>query len=259
MSTNPVQLPDPTRLFDLSGKSALVTGAGRGIGKAAARALAGAGATVTLVARTATEIESAAAEIRTQGGKGNAVAADLSDLDAVEGLAAHGPFNILFNNAGINRPETFADVSEENFDAIFGLNVRSAFFLAQMVVRGLLEAGEGGSIINVSSQMGHVGGRNRSVYCASKHAMEGFTKAMALDLAERHIRANTLSPTFIRTPLTAPFFEDEAFMSDTLSRIPMGRVGETSDLVGAILFLASDASSLVTGTSIKVDGGWTAQ
>ena len=113
MSTNPVQLPDPTRLFDLSGKSALVTGAGRGIGKAAARALAGAGATVTLVARTATEIESAAAEIRTQGGKGNAVAADLSDLDAVEGLAAHGPFNILFNNAGINRPETFADVSED--------------------------------------------------------------------------------------------------------------------------------------------------
>ncbi|MEC8038878.1 MAG: glucose 1-dehydrogenase [Pseudomonadota bacterium] len=252
-------LPDPATLFDLSGKTALVTGAGRGIGKAAAEALAGAGADVTLVARTAAEIEAVAGEIREQGGKAQAVSADLSDLDAVAGLAAHGPFNILFNNAGINRPQTFAEVSEENFDAIFKLNVRSAFFLAQTVVQGLLDAGQGGSMINVSSQMGHVGGRNRSVYCASKHAMEGFTKAMALDLADKGIRANTLCPTFIRTPLTAPFLEDPAFMADTLSRIPMGRVGETGDLVGAVLFLASDASSLVTGTAIKVDGGWTAQ
>ena len=252
-------LPDPATLFDLSDKTALVTGAGRGIGKAAAEALAGAGADVTLVARTAAEIEAVAGEIREQGGKAQAVSADLSDLDAVAGLAAHGPFNILFNNAGINRPQTFAEVSEENFDAIFGLNVRSAFFLAQTVVQGLLDAGQGGSMINVSSQMGHVGGRNRSVYCASKHAMEGFTKAIALDLANKGIRANTLCPTFIRTTLTAPFLEDPAFMADTLSRIPMGRVGETGDLIGAVLFLASDASSLVTGTAIKVDGGWTAQ
>lgn len=252
-------LPSPSKLFDLTGKTALVSGAGRGIGRAAAEVLAGAGAEVTLVARSANEIEAAAAAIREQGGQAQARAMDLTDLDAVAELGESGPFNILFNNAGTNRPQPFWEVSEENFDAIFNLNVRSAFFVAQAVIRGLLAAGEPGSIINVSSQMGHIGGKDRTVYCASKHAMEGFTKAMALDLGDKGIRVNTLCPTFIKTPLTAPYFEDPAFLEDTLSRIPAGRLGEVEDLIGAVLYLASDASRLVTGTSIKVDGGWTAQ
>ena len=252
-------LPSPSKLFDLTGKAALVSGAGRGIGRAAAEVLAGAGAEVTLVARSANEIEAAAAAIREQGGQAQARATDLTDLDAVAELSESGPFNILFNNAGTNRPQPFWEVSDENFDAIFNLNVRSAFFVAQAVIRGLLAAGEPGSIINVSSQMGHIGGKDRTVYCASKHAMEGFTKAMALDLGDKGIRVNTLCPTFIKTPLTAPYFEDPAFLEDTLSRIPVGRLGEVEDLIGAVLYLASDASKLVTGTSIKVDGGWTAQ
>ena len=252
-------LPNPSQLFDLTGKTALVSGGGRGIGRAAAEVLAGAGAHVTLVARSQDEIEAVAASIREQGGQADARVADLTDLDAVMALGDGGPYNILFNNAGINRPQPFWEVSEENFDAIFYLNVRSAFFLAQTVVRGLLSAEAPGSIINVSSQMGHIGGQSRTVYCASKHAMEGFSKAMALDLADKGIRVNTLCPTFIKTPLTAPYFEDEAFLKETLSRIPVGRLGEVEDLIGAVLYLASDASKLVTGTSIKVDGGWTAQ
>jgi NAD(P)-dependent dehydrogenase (short-subunit alcohol dehydrogenase family) len=252
-------LPTPAALFDLSGKTALVTGASRGIGKAAAEVLAGAGAHVTLVARTSKDIEAVAAAIREGGGSADTVTADVLDLAQVEAVGARGPFNILVNNAGMNSPQSFTDVDVETYDAIFELNVRSAFFMAQAVVKGLIAAGQAGSIVHVSSQMGHVGGKKRTVYCASKHAIEGFSKAMALDLAEYGIRSNTLCPTFIRTPLTAPYFKEEAFMADTLSKIPMGRIGEVEDLMGAVLYLASDASSLVTGTSLMVDGGWTAQ
>lgn len=252
-------LPTPATLFDLSGKTALVTGASRGIGKAAAEVLAGAGAHVTLVARTSKDIEAVAASIREGGGSADTVTADVLDLEQVKAVAAHGPFNILVNNAGINQPQSFTDVDVETYDAIFDLNVRSAFFMAQAVVQGLIEAEQGGSIVHVSSQMGHIGGKKRTVYCASKHAIEGFSKAMALDLAEFSIRSNTLCPTFIRTPLTDPYFKEEAFKADTLSKIPMGRIGEVEDLMGAVLYLASDASSLVTGTSLMVDGGWTAQ
>jgi NAD(P)-dependent dehydrogenase (short-subunit alcohol dehydrogenase family) len=184
---------------------------------------------------------------------------DVTDLYAVSAaVAANGPFDILINNAGANRPASFLDVTPEDFDAVNDINLRAAFFVAQAVARGLVEAGRAGSIINMSSQMGQVGGPRRTVYCATKHAMEGFTKAMALDLAPHGIRANTICPTFIETPMTKPFLADPAFRADVLTRIPLGRVGTVDDIVGAVLYLASDASSLVTGSALKVDGGWTA-
>ncbi len=245
-----------TPSFRLDGRRAIVTGAGRGIGLAAAAALADAGALVTLAARTAREIEDAAAAI----GKG-AVAAtlDVSDFAAVKTFFAARPaFHILVNNAGTNRPMPMMDVCEEDFDAVLDLNLKSAFFVAQACVQKMIAEGVQGSLIHMTSQMGHVGGPNRSLYCASKWAMEGMSKAFALDLAAHSIRSNTIAPTFIETPLTKPYFEDPAFRTDVLTRIKLGRIGSVEDLMGAILFLASDASALMTGTSIVVDGGWTA-
>ncbi|HEX3438889.1 MAG TPA: SDR family oxidoreductase, partial [Pseudolabrys sp.] len=163
------------------------------------------------------------------------------------------------NNAGMNRPASLPDVTVEDFDAIFALNVRAAYFVGQAVAKRLIEAKLPGSIINMSSQMGHVGGPTRTVYCATKHAMEGFTKAMAIDLAPHKIRVNTIAPTFIETPMTKPFFENQAFREDTLKRIKLGRLGQLEDLTGAVVFLASDAAALMTGTSLVVDGGWTAE
>jgi NAD(P)-dependent dehydrogenase (short-subunit alcohol dehydrogenase family) len=173
-------------------------------------------------------------------------------------LAAAAPFGILLNNAGTNRPKRLVDVTIDDFDAIMTLNVRAAYFVAQAVARRLIETEQPGSIINVSSQMGHVGAANRSVYCASKHAMEGFTKAMAIELAPHNIRVNSLGPTFLDTPLTRPFFQNRAFHDEVVSKIKLGRLGTVDDLMGAILFLASDASSLMTGSALVVDGGWTA-
>ena len=246
--------------FRLDGKRALVSGAGRGIGLAAAAALAEAGAQVTLAARTRGEIEDAAAAIRARGQSAEAIALDVTDLAAVQDAVARAaPFEILVNNAGTNRPAPFTEVTIEDFDAIFAINVRAAFFMAQAVARALVAAGRPGSIINISSQMGHVGGARRSVYCASKHAMEGFTKAMAIELAPHKIRVNTLGPTFVETPLTRPFFENEKFRNEVLAKIKLGRLGQVEDLTGAVVFLASDASALMTGTSLVVDGGWTAE
>jgi NAD(P)-dependent dehydrogenase (short-subunit alcohol dehydrogenase family) len=196
--------------FRLDGKRALVSGAGRGIGLAAAWALAEAGADVTLAARSSDEIEKAAAAIRDRGRMAAAVTLDVTDLTATTAaLASRPPFEILVNNAGTNRPAPFIDVTVADFDAIFALNVRAAFFVAQAVARRLVEAGRPGSIINISSQMGHVGGARRTVYCASKHAMEGFTKAMAIELGPHRIRVNTLCPTFVETPLTRPCGSDK--------------------------------------------------
>jgi NAD(P)-dependent dehydrogenase (short-subunit alcohol dehydrogenase family) len=249
-----------TPSFRLDGKRALVTGAGRGIGLAAAAALADAGADVTLVSRTKSEIEAAANDIRAKGGKASAAALDVTDIETVRTFVAKAePFEILVNNAGSNRPAPFVEVKVEDFDAILNLNVRSAFFVAQAVARRLVETKTPGSIIHMSSQMGHVGGARRSVYCTSKHALEGFNKAMAIELAPHGIRVNALAPTFVETPMTRPFFQDETFRRSVLDKIKLGRLGQVEDLMGEIVFLASDASALMTGTSLIVDGGWTAE
>jgi NAD(P)-dependent dehydrogenase (short-subunit alcohol dehydrogenase family)/carbon monoxide dehydrogenase subunit G len=253
-----VVLPPPPS-FALHGRRALITGAGRGIGLAAASTLAAAGAHVVLAARTQAEIEAAAAKIRELGHKADTLVLDVADVDAMRNAMAQAePFDILVNNAGTNRPANVLDVAPSDFDAVFALNVRAAFFVAQAFAKRLVDLGKPGSIINMSSQMGHVGAARRSVYCASKHAVEGFTKAMAIELAPHGIRVNSLAATFIETPMTRPFFDNEEFKSDVLQKIKLGRLGQVTDLTGGILFLASDASSLMTGSSLVIDGGWTA-
>lgn len=247
-------------LFRLDGKRALVTGAGRGIGVAAAEVLAAFGAHVTLVSRSETEVAEAARVIRDSGGQADHLTLDVTDVVAVRAaLADVEPFDILVNNAGTNRPGPFVDATVEDFDAVAGLNIRAAFFVAQTVTRRLIETGRPGSIIHVSSQMGHVGAVNRTVYCTTKFAIEGMTKAMAVELAPHGIRVNSLCPTFIETPMTAPFFRNPEFRASVLSKIKLGRLGTVEDLSGALILLASDASSMMTGTSLVVDGGWTAE
>ena len=258
MSASPEALPR-TPSFRLDGRRALVTGAGGGIGLAAAAALAEWGAEVTLVARTRETVEGGAAAIRDSGGQAEAAVLDVTDLAAVARFFAdREPFQVLVNNAGTNRPMAMTQVAEADYDAVLDLNVKAAFFVAQACAKRLIAAGKPGSLIHLGSQMGHVGGINRSLYCASKWALEGMSKAFALDLAPHGIRSNTIAPTFIETPLTRPFFEDEAFKNSVLAKIKLGRLGRVEDLMGAVVYLASDASALVTGTSVVVDGGWTA-
>jgi NAD(P)-dependent dehydrogenase (short-subunit alcohol dehydrogenase family) len=213
-----------------------------------------------LVARTAAEIEAASAQILDEGGSAEPLVLDVTELDsvraAIDGLA---PFDVLVNNAGTNRPAPFLEVTEQDYDTITGLNQRAAFFVAQAVARRMVQASVRGSIVHISSQMGHVGGARRTVYCMSKHGIEGLTKAMAIDLAPHGIRVNTIGPTFIDTPLTRPFWNDKTFHADVVRRIKLGRLGTVEDLMGAVVFLASDAAALMTGTSLVVDGGWTAE
>ena len=246
--------------FRLDGKKALVTGSGRGIGKAISKSLAEAGAHVTLVARSKSEIEAVAEDITSKKGVAQALDLDVSDIAGAQAMIAqNGPFHILVNNAGMNRPAETLSVSTNDFDAIMDLNVRAPYFMAQAVAQGLVEADQQGSIINISSQMGHVGSARRSVYCASKHAMEGFTKAMAVEWGKHGIRVNTVCPTFIETPMTKPFLEDDNFKEKVLSKIHIGRIGQVDDVTGAVIFLASDAAAMITGSALKVDGGWTAE
>ena len=232
-----------------------MTGAGRGIGLALAAALAGAGARVTLVARSPDEIELAANAMG-----GDWAVLDVLDTASVEQFFASRPaYDILINNAGTNRPKPMTEVTEADYDAVLDLNLKATFFVAQHCVKRLLAEGKPGSIIHIGSQMGHVGGPNRSLYCASKWALEGMSKAFALDLASHNIRSNTIAPTFIETPMTKPFFDDPAFKAAVLAKIKLGRIGTVEDVMGAAVYLASDASALVTGTSVIVDGGWTAE
>lgn len=246
--------------FRLDGRRALVTGASRGLGLASAAALAGHGAHIVLAARNVGELSDAVAAIRDAGGSAEALVLDVTDIAAVDAaIGAQPPFDVLVNNAGTNRPEPFAQVRVENFDAVFAINVRAAFFVAQAVARRLLSEDKPGSIIHMSSQMGHVGAANRSVYCASKHAVEGMAKAMAIELGASGIRVNTICPTFIETPMTAGFLADKGFSASVLGKIKLGRLGTVEDVMGAVIYLASDASAMVTGTALRVDGGWTAE
>lgn len=245
--------------FRLEGKRALVTGAGRGIGRAIVEAMAEAGAEVTLCARSRDEIDTFAAELTARGLRAIALPLDVTDVAAFRtAIEARPAFDIFVNNAGTNRPKPLSRVTEEDYDAVMSLNLRAVIFASQAVSGRMIVQGIKGSIINISSQMGHVGAANRTLYCASKWAIEGFTKALAVELGQSGIRVNTICPTFIETPMTRPFFQDKAFHAEVLSKIKLGRLGQPEEVAAAAVFLASDAASLMTGSALMLDGGWTA-
>ena len=247
-----------TPSFKLTGRRALVTGASRGIGLGAAVALAEADAHVVLAARGEADLMDAVDAISAIGGSCEAWVMDINDTDSVKQRIVEMPtFNILVNNAGINRPGPFAEMSTDDFDAVLQTNVRSTFFLTQAVAETMQKKAQGGSIISVSSQMGKVGGIDRTVYCTSKHALEGFSKALAIKLGAANIRVNTICPTFIRTPLTESTFANEERLAWIKSKIKLGRIGNIEDIMGAIVFLASDAAAMITGSALMIDGGWT--
>lgn len=239
----------------LDGKRALVTGASQGLGLAVSCALAQAGAHVSLVARGREKLEALVEALRSAGHAAEALPLDVNDSSAVKSALLGRRFDILVNNAGTNRPKPIADVSEDDYAAVMDLNVRATYFITQTVIE---QMPDGGSVINLSSQMGHVGAANRSLYCASKAAVEGMTRAMAVELGPRGIRVNSLCPTFIETPMTRPYFQEPGFLEGVLDKIPLGRLGQIEDVMGPAVFLASPASAMVTGSALMVDGGWTA-
>lgn len=254
-------MPLPTTpSFRLDGKRALVAGASSGIGLACAAALGEAGAEVTLAARRTEVLNDLVEEMKAAGMSASALPLDVADVAGTQAAIANdGPFDILVNSAGLARHSPASETTEDDFDAVANLNVKGAYFLTQAVAKGLVAAGKPGSLINISSQMAHVGGLDRAVYCATKHAVEGFTKAMAIEWGKSGIRVNTICPTFILTDLTRSTFEQPDKRAWIEDKIKLGRVGEVEDIMGAVVFLASEASSLVTGTALMIDGGWTAE
>jgi NAD(P)-dependent dehydrogenase (short-subunit alcohol dehydrogenase family) len=248
-----------TPSFRMDGRRALVAGASSGIGLASAVALAEAGAHVVCVARGKEKLEGVVADIKAQGFSASAAVADIDDVKAFATvLEREGPLDVFVNSAGLARHSPATETTEDDFDAVAAVNWKATHFAARNAARGMLVAGKRGSIITVSSQMGLVGGIDRSVYAASKHAIEGMTKSMAIEWGPHGIRINTICPTFIRTPLTEQTFSNPERVKWIESKIKLGRVGEVEDIMGAVVFLASDASALVTGTHLVIDGGWTA-
>ena len=250
--------------FTLHGKLALITGASAGLGAAIAIGMAEAGAEVAIVARTRDALQRVAERIRGDGGRCTVIACDVTDTPALRRSIAGLPkLDILVNNAGTNFPEPILEVSDEHLDTMLALNVKSVYVAAQAAARKMLEnprrGHEGGAIVNMSSQMGHVGSPNRTVYCMTKHAVEGFTKALAVELAPQGIRVNSIAPTFVDTPLVRRVVDSPEKREFVMSRIPMGRLAKLADIVAAAVYLASPAAAMVTGTSLVVDGGWTAQ
>ena len=253
-----MKLPS-TPSFKLKGKRVLVTGASSGIGQGCAVALAEAGAHVVLAARGTDRLDSTVAAMRESGYSCEALSLDVADVEATQAaVEKHGPFDVLVNSAGMARHSAALATSLSDFDAVMNVNLRGAYFLTQAVAKGLDAAGKPGSLINISSQMAHVGGIDRSVYCASKFAVEGFTKAMAIEWGRAGIRVNTICPTFIRTPLTEQTFDQPERVRWVEEKIKLGRTGVVEDIMGSVLYLATEASALVTGAALMVDGGWTA-
>ena len=248
-----------TPSFRLDGKTALVVGASSGIGLGAAVALAEAGALVTLAARSADKLADAVEAIRSEGFHAEALELDIQDVETVETVVAKaGPFDVLVNSAGLARNGPAVETTIADFDAAFGTNVRGAYFLTRAVAKGLIAANRPGSLINITSQMAQVGGIDRAVYSATKHAVEGFSKSVAIEWGPRGIRVNTICPTFIRTPLTEQTFAQPERIQWITEKIKLGRVGAVEDIMAAVTYLASEAAAMVTGTALMVDGGWTA-
>ena len=248
-----------TPSFRLDGKRALVAGGSSGIGLASAVALAQAGAEVTIAARNMAKVQAVVDEMTQAGLNARAMALDVADIAATEAVVhADGPFDVLVNSAGLAIHSAAVDTAPDDFDAVSNINFRGAYFLTRAVAKGLLAAGKPGSLINITSQMALVGGIDRAVYCATKHAVEGFTKAMAIEWGKQGIRVNTIGPTFIRTPLTEQTFNNPDRVAWIMEKIKLGRVGEVTDIMGPVVYLASDASGLMTGSHLSIDGGWTA-